>query len=948
MATTSPLFAMRGAAVALSTPVQAARRGRGRDSSSESSSAAFATHSVRSRAVLARGRGRAFATAAASTSTSSSLTAAAVKTTAVASVTSHHRHNSIYEGSTTTVVTLRRRRQGCGAGLAVAISGVGGGPRRGGIVARMAGGHGVVGLGNGRRASALRMTLTTPRRSSSPPPAALNSNRPDSASKVDDPEDGGETSPSAILKRAMAMAAEDDTLDADIDDDELAALEALDKINGWEGGDDEEGMAVAKGVAASMAAADGVEQEDEFYGDEEEGSSALYLEGDEEEEDGEGDDDDDDDDEGVALLRELFEYGGAEVTEWVNLGEDEDVEVSGIANDSRVVLGGDVFVCVRGSQADGHDYALDAIAAGAVAVVCMEPIPGLSDDTPQVIVPDTSAALPRIAAAFYGNPSTALTTVGVTGTNGKTTTTYIVRSILEAADMPCGVIGTTGYELEDVRLTPHGGVWEAEERDPTEGRLSTNPGWLAPYKGKYEVPNTTPDALQCQQLLAGMLDNGASAAAMEVSSHALAQGRVDCTDFDVAVFTNLSHDHLDFHGSMANYREAKALLFRGLTDPERQRAVINLDAARDPDDGKVDEEEQEYAREARGENNKKQKEGGVANEYGEEGAEDEDEEEFDNASYFIEAAGGGDRVPIITYATHRDKADVADVFVEKVELTLFETLVTIRTPVGSFDAVCGLVGKVNVSNIAAAVAVGVALEIPLDVIAAGLESVDVVPGRMEMVDEGQPFAVIVDYAHTPDALRRAIQSVRQTGAEKIITVFGCGGDRDPTKRSEMGRVADKYSDVVFVTNDNPRTEDPYKILDDVVSGFRDRVYEDENIKEEAMFPFLKDMYLIHPNARHETMKLQNMCRRYVIVDRYYAIRGAIAMAGDEDAVLICGKGHEDYIVVGHKKHWFDDRVEARDALQKIVRVQEAGIDTFNIPWGRAGAAAAGTGNVLDA
>ena len=722
----------------------------------------------------------------------------------------------------------------------------------------------------------------------------------------EDDEEDEEDATKAMLKKAMMMAAEEDD-DEDVDDEELAALEAEE---GWGAlaSVDEDGMEVAKGVAAAFVGTD------EETADSSEEGSGSYDEEDEE-----------DDVEGVALLRELFEYGGVEVTEWMNLGEDEDVEVSGIANDSRVVLGGDVFVCIKGAEADGHAYALDAVAAGAVVVVCSEPIEELSDDTPQVIVPDTSTALPRLAAAFYGNPSTALTTVGVTGTNGKTTTTHLVRSILEAAGMPCGVIGTVGYEMDDIKLTPHGGVWEPEEEDPTAGRRCTKPGWLAPYKGKYEVPNTTPDALQCQQLLAGMLDNGASAATMEVSSHALAQGRVDCCDFDVAVFTNLTQDHLDFHGSMENYREAKAELFRRLTDPERQRAVINLDGPRDPDD-RVDYNV-------------------IENGIEEEDANEEDD--FDNAAYFIEAAGGGGRVPIITYATHSDKADEADVFVEKVELTLFETALTIRTPVGSIDAVCGIVGRVNVSNIAAAVAVGVALEIPLDVIAAGVEAMEPVPGRMELVDEGQPFPVVVDYAHTPDALARAIKSVRQMGAENILTVFGCGGDRDPTKRAEMGRVADAYSDIVFVTNDNPRTEDPYKILDDVVAGFRDRIYELEIIKEEAMFPFLKDMYLIHPNARHETMKLQNMCRRYVIVDRWHAIRAAVAMAGEKDAVLICGKGHEDYIVVGQKKHWFDDRVEARDALQKIVAVQEAGVDTTNLPWTRVGATP-GTGNVLDA
>ena len=697
----------------------------------------------------------------------------------------------------------------------------------------------------------------------------------------------------APAKKAFASSLDD----VEVDDDELAALEALQ--DEWGDGDDED-MAIAKAVAAKALGA----SIDDDGGDDE----------------GSFDEEDGEDEESVALLRELFEYGGVDAKQWMHLGEDEDIEVSGIANDSRVVLGGDVFVCIKGTSVDGHDYALDAVAAGAVAVVCSEPIPGLSEDTPQVIVEDTSAALPRLAAAFYGNPSASLTTVGVTGTNGKTTTTYLVRSILEANATACGVIGTTGYVLDDVKLTPHGGVWEPEEDDPTQERECTAPGWLAPYKGKYEVPNTTPDALQCQQLMAGMLDNGASAVAMEVSSHALAQGRVDCVDYDVAVFTNLTRDHLDFHGSMEAYREAKAELFRRLEDPERQRAVINLDVPPKPKRKKGEAEEEE-----------------------------EEEDGFDNAAYFKAAAGGGDRVPIITYATDPKMADEADVFVEQVDLTLFETSLTVRTPAGTFDAVCGIIGEVNVTNIAAAVAVGVALGVPLDVIAQGVEAMEPVPGRMELVDEGQPFPVVVDYAHTPDALRRAIESARKMGAANVITVFGCGGDRDPKKRAEMGKVADTHSDIVFVTNDNPRTEDPYKILDDVVAGFRDRVYNLDNIKQEAMFPFLKDMYLIHPNARHETMKLQNMCRRYVIVDRWYAIRGAIAMAGEDDVVLICGKGHEDYIVVGNNKHWFDDRVEATDALQRIVTVQEAGVDTTNIPWARAdrSSANAGNGNVLD-
>ena len=694
-----------------------------------------------------------------------------------------------------------------------------------------------------------------------------------------------------ILRRAMDMA--DDDFDDVASEDELRALDMLDETDGaiaLDDDDDDDAVSVA-----------GLGDAYEFDDDDDDAGA-----GEEEEEGGEeGEMEEDEMEEGVALLRELFEYGAVDVTEWIELGEDEDVEVSGIANDSRVVLGGDVFVCIVGEKMDGHDFALDAVAAGAVAIVCERPIDGLGVDVPQVVVPSARAALPRLAAAFYGNPSASLTTVGVTGTSGKTTVTHMVRSILDANDVRCGVIGTTGYSLDDVRLTPHGGVWEPEEKDPTKDRAATAPGWLAPYRGKYDVPTASPDALQCQQLMAGMLDNGARAAAMEVSSRDLAQGRVDCCDFDVAVFTNLSGDHLDDHGDVASHRNAVVELFRRLTDPERQRAVINLDVST-AEDG---------------------------------------EKPFDAAAYFSEAASA---VPVVTYATQEDKADEADVFVERADLSLFETAVTIRTPVGTFDAITGLVGEVNVSNIAAAVAAGIAMEIPLDVIAEGVEAMESAPGRMELVDEGQPFSVVVDYAQTPEALKRAIESVRKTGANNVITIFGCGGDRDASKRAEMGRVADEYSDIVFVTNDNPRTEDPYKILDDIVAGFRDRIYELEAIKEEALFPFLKDMYLIHPNARHETMKLQNMCRRYVIVDRFYAIRAAIAMAGEDDAVLICGKGHEDYIVVGTKKHWFDDRVEARDALQKIPGVQEAGIDTSNLPWGRRDRAGSGAGNVLDA
>ena len=313
-------------------------------------------------------------------------------------------------------------------------------------------------------------------------------------------------------------------------------------------------------------------------------------------------------------------------------------------------------------------------------------------------------------------------TVGITGTNGKTTTSFLVRAIIEANDGKCGVIGTTGYVLDDRRLTPHGGVWEPEEEDPTENRECTAPGWLAPYEGKYEVPNTTPDALQCQQLMAGMLDNGATATAMEVSSHALAQGRVTAWT-STSPFLPTSHvrpPRLPRHGG--GVPGGKAELFRGLTDPERQRAVINLDPSDDlVNDAKNDEKNGEAFSESDFFHRRRRRRP-RAGDY------------LRHARQFVRPSG-------------RVRGESGSVAVRDDRLDPHARGVVRRG--------VRLMGEVNVTNIAAAVAVGTALEIPLDVIAAGVEAMEPVPGRMELVDEGQPFPVIVDYAHTFDALRRA-------------------------------------------------------------------------------------------------------------------------------------------------------------------------------------------------
>eukprot|EP00898_Chlorokybus_atmophyticus_P001052 jgi/Chlat1/1948/Chrsp157S02264 len=520
-------------------------------------------------------------------------------------------------------------------------------------------------------------------------------------------------------------------------------------------------------------------------------------------------------------------------------GEDDQTVITGIAHDSREVLPGDAFVCVRGLTVNGHAYARVAAEAGAAALITCEDVGAdLANITTVVKMTDTSDALPKLAAAFYGDPSKKLVVAAVTGTNGKTTTSYLLRGIMEAWGKRCGLIGTIGY--------------------------STRPGQES------KSNKTTPDAVKLQQLLATMLHNECAAVCMEASSHALALRRCDAVDFDVAVsadasfvpntrqtsvtivdcvqiFTNLTRDHMDFHDTFEGYRAAKARLFEFLTDPSRQRGVINID---------------------------------------------------DREAPFFKAAC---KVPVVTFATVDPSADV---YPTRARLSLFETDLQIRTPNGTLEFSSGLVGRMNVSNICAAVAAGIALGVPLESIVAGLESVDGVPGRAEVVDEGQPYSIIVDYAHTPDALERLLDSVRECGANKIICVFGCGGDRDKGKRSMMGRIAAAKANVTFITSDNPRTEDPLAIIGDIQAGMS--VPMGKKDKRGHIY--------------------------YVVPRREEAIRGAVAMASEGDVVVIAGKGHEDYQIVGAEVRHFSDREEASRAITIAQQLHDAGFDTRTIPW----------------
>ncbi|MCC6139532.1 MAG: UDP-N-acetylmuramoyl-L-alanyl-D-glutamate--2,6-diaminopimelate ligase [Nitrospira sp.] len=478
-------------------------------------------------------------------------------------------------------------------------------------------------------------------------------------------------------------------------------------------------------------------------------------------------------------------------------GGDLQVPLSGITDDSRAVQAGSLFVAVKGEQVDGHRYISSALAAGAAAVVMQEAAAGI--DRPYVRVADSRKALGYLGSRFYGDPSGRLRMVGITGTNGKTTTAYVCKALLEAVGGKIGLIGTVAYQI-----------------------------------GNEIVPasHTTPGALELQQLLKRMVDGGCSAAVMEVSSHALAQDRVSGSEYDVAVFSNLTQDHLDFHKTMEEYFQAKLRLFTGLTGIKKpnKRAIVNSD---DPSGVRI-------------------------------------------ASLCP--------VPVWTYGI-KGKADLQ---AEQVQLSLNGTTFRAATPVGTFPVESHLVGEHNVYNMLAAIGVALHEGATVDQVRQAVTRVTNVPGRFERVMAGQPFTVVVDYAHTEDALVRLLSAAQALKAGRIITVFGCGGDRDRGKRPKMGRAAVLQSDVVILTSDNPRTENPLSILDDVEAGVRDALQQRAHVQYQK------------------------------VADRREAIATAMRAAQPGDMVLIAGKGHEDYQIIGTKKFHFDDREVARDAIRELT------------------------------
>ncbi|MDR5683041.1 MAG: UDP-N-acetylmuramoyl-L-alanyl-D-glutamate--2,6-diaminopimelate ligase [Armatimonadota bacterium] len=471
------------------------------------------------------------------------------------------------------------------------------------------------------------------------------------------------------------------------------------------------------------------------------------------------------------------------------------VAIAGVTHDSREVGPGFLFCAIPGVRYDGHDFTAEAAQRGAAALLVQRRV---EVALPQAVVPSVREAIGPVASAYWGHPSRALRVIGVTGTNGKGAVTYLTRAVLEAGGITCGIIGTIGAVVGGRRVS---------------------------------LRRTTPEAPELQQLLASMRDASLAAVAMEVASHALAMERVGGVRFVAAGFTNLTQDHLDFHGTMEAYRAAKARLF------ERVEAdgvsVINRD---------------------------------------------------DPHGVFMASRS---RAPVVTYGL----GDDADVRAQGLEMSARGCAFEVLTPVGRAWFSIPIAGMFNVYNALCAVALGLHCGVPLDAMADALRAFPGIPGRFELVDAGQPFAVVVDYAHTPDGLDNVLRTARQIAHGRLIAVFGCGGDRDPAKRPEMGRIAVRLADHVVVTSDNPRSENPMAIIEDIVAGIRGEV-------EDLLGRPALGTYEVEP-------------------DRRAAIRRAIAMARPGDIVVICGKGHEDYQILRDRTIPFDDREEARQALASV-------------------------------
>jgi UDP-N-acetylmuramoyl-L-alanyl-D-glutamate--2,6-diaminopimelate ligase len=473
-----------------------------------------------------------------------------------------------------------------------------------------------------------------------------------------------------------------------------------------------------------------------------------------------------------------------------------DVVVTDVATDSRKVIPGALFACVKGSRVDGHDYAGEAMSRGATAILAERKV-RTGEAVTQVLVGDVRDALAMASSRLFGNPSRELTVIGITGTNGKTTTVYLLGSIIEAWGQPVGMMGTLGHRIGDTVT-----------RDPF----------------------TTPEAPAIHRYMRSMLDNGKKYCVMEVSSHAIALGRANHVSFDIVAFTNLTRDHLDFHKGLEDYRRTKMRLF-GIDDlhhhfGEDRQAVVNIG---------------------------------------------------DETGRLISEMSP---LPCRTFCIDGD----ADISGEIVDLGWDKTTLKVAYSGGEAMVSTSLRGRSGAENTLTAFAIARVLGVDDEAIAEGIRRIEVVPGRMETIS-GSGRIAVVDYAHTPDALKRLLEDVKRISSGRVICVFGCGGDRDRGKRPEMGKIAADLADYIIVTSDNPRTEDPSAIIEDILRG-------------------------IPAGSRHE-----------VIPDRGEAIHRAVGVSNEGDIVVVAGKGHEDYQILGTETVSFDDREVVRKAFGMIANAK---------------------------
>jgi UDP-N-acetylmuramoyl-L-alanyl-D-glutamate--2,6-diaminopimelate ligase len=462
-------------------------------------------------------------------------------------------------------------------------------------------------------------------------------------------------------------------------------------------------------------------------------------------------------------------------------------EIISIENDNRKVQQGSLFICIKGYTVDGHDFAQSAVESGAVAILAERP---LKLGVPVVVVSDTSRAMAVLADAFYEHPTKQLHLIGITGTNGKTTTSHLIEKILTDAGKKTGLIGTMYTKIADEIL---------------------------------ETKNTTPESLTLQKTFKRMVDARVEAAVMEVSSHALDLGRVHGCDYNVAVFTNLTQDHLDYHHTMDEYKQAKSLLFSQLgnifDEKHPKFAILNAD-------------------------------------------------DLASETYKKSTAAH-----VVTYGIDQE----ADIKAIDIEMTSSGTKFMLKAMGQEFPMKIQLIGKFSIYNVLASVAASLVSGISIEQIIRSIENVKGVAGRVELVNAGQNFTVIVDYAHTPDSLENVLKTIQQFAKRKIFVVVGCGGDRDRTKRPLMAKIACQYATDPIFTSDNPRSEDPLAILREMEEGVHSENY-------------------------------------LVIPDRKEAIATAVQNASEGDVILIAGKGHETYQIIGKQVHDFDDRLVAEEAI----------------------------------